>query len=220
MSAASGDAAAGRAVALPAGARVVALADVASQPWRNGAGRTRELLAWPDAAAWQVRVSVAEIDRAAPFSAFAGVERWFAVVDGAGVELSIDGVALRVVAGAPPLRFAGEASVDGCPIAGPTRDLNFMLRGARGAMHRVEDRVAWQPAAATCGLFAAAAGRWTCLDTAGRVESSGDLSALSLLWLGRAPSRLRFDAAARTRRAAGAPVGWWLAATPSKDAAP
>ena len=41
--------------------RQVRLADCAFVPWRNGVGRTRELLAWPTAADWLVRVSVAEI---------------------------------------------------------------------------------------------------------------------------------------------------------------
>jgi uncharacterized protein len=196
--------------------RLVALADVAPQPWRNGAGRTCELLAWPDAAKWQVRVSVAEIDRPAPFSPFPGVERWFALVDGAGVELRIDGAMLRVVAGAPPLRFAGEASVEGCPIAGRTRDLNLMLRGARGAMRRAANRVAWHPEGAACGLFTAVAGRWTAGPDARGCEPGGEVAGLSLLWFDRAPSQLRFDAA--LDMAATALVGWWLLATPSKEA--
>ena len=40
---------------------LVQLADVAPQPWKNGGGTTRELLAWPDAASWRVRLSVAEV---------------------------------------------------------------------------------------------------------------------------------------------------------------
>ena len=51
--------------------------------WRNGGGRTRELLAWPDAADWKVRVSVADVESDGPFSAFPGVQRWFAVLEGA-----------------------------------------------------------------------------------------------------------------------------------------
>ena len=47
--------------------------DVAPTPWRNGGGRTRELLAWPHVADWKVRVSIADIDRDGPFSAFPGV---------------------------------------------------------------------------------------------------------------------------------------------------
>ena len=194
--------------------RIAALADAAPQPWRNGAGRTRELLAWPDAAAWQVRVSVAEIDRPAPFSSFPGVERWFTVVDGAGVELRIDGTAHRLEAGAPPLRFDGAASVDGRPLAGPTRDLNFMLRGARGTMRSASDGAAWRSEGTACGLFATAAGRWSALDASGRVQGGGELPAFALLWLDRAPPGLRFDAASHAAPAGR--VGWWLAATPTE----
>jgi environmental stress-induced protein Ves len=208
-----------------AAARIVALADIAPRPWRNGAGRTCELLAWPDASAWQVRVSVAEIDRAAPFSSFPGVERWFAVVDGAGVELRIEGTSHRLVPGHAPLRFDGEASVEGRPIAGPTRDLNLMLRDSRGEMFAVADRAFWRPEAAACGLFTAVAGRWSAVDDGGRLTAGDDLPALTLLWLDRAPSGLRFDVASgrdgdavpRTRSASG-PIGWWLGTTPSKEA--
>jgi environmental stress-induced protein Ves len=212
-------------MATPAAARIVALADIAPQPWRNGAGRTCELLAWPDASAWQVRVSIAEIDRAAPFSSFPGVERWFAVVDGAGVELRIEGTSHRLVPGHAPLRFAGEARVEGRPIAGPTRDLNLMLRDSRGEMFAVADPALWRPEAAACGLFTAVAGRWSAVDDGGRLTSGGDLPALALLWFDRAPSGLRFEAAsgregnaASRNGSAGAPIGWWLAATPSKEA--
>ena len=66
----------------------VQLAEIAPQPWRNGGGLTRELLAWPDAEAWQCRLSVADITRAGPFSAFPGVTRWFAVLEGEGVVLA------------------------------------------------------------------------------------------------------------------------------------
>jgi len=212
---------AGRAAASTAGApRVVALDDIAPQPWRNGAGRTRELLAWPDAAAWQVRVSVAEIDRPAPFSSFAGVERWFAVVDGEGVELDIDGTPHRLVPGSAPLRFDGEAAIACRPIEGPTRDLNLMLRGAAGAMRPVDPGVPWPPEGARCGLFTAVAGRWSALDDHGRAERIGDLPPRALLWLERAPARLRFDAASSRSDIAAGPIGWWLAATPPEDARP
>jgi environmental stress-induced protein Ves len=60
-----------------------------AQTWRNGGGSTRELLAWPEAGAWQLRISVAEITRDGPFSAFAGVQRWFAVLRGDGVRLRL-----------------------------------------------------------------------------------------------------------------------------------
>jgi hypothetical protein len=130
---------------LPAAPRVVPLADVAWQPWRNGRGRTRELLAWPDARDWRVRLSVAEIDEAAPFSAFEGVERWFAVIEGGGVELCVDGHVHRMLPGTAPLRFCGDASVDGSPIAGTTRDLNLMVQGGAGAMAVAQNGAWWSP---------------------------------------------------------------------------
>ena len=39
----------------------VALSSATPQAWRNGGGVTRELLAWPAADAWRVRVSVADV---------------------------------------------------------------------------------------------------------------------------------------------------------------
>jgi uncharacterized protein len=116
----------------------VHLADCPDLPWRNGGGRTRELLAWPSAADWQVRVSVAEIDADGPFSAYQGIDRWFAVLEGAGVVLSLPDGKTAVRAGDGPLTFPGEAA-PGCRlIDGPTRDLNLMLRrGARGAWRGV-----------------------------------------------------------------------------------
>ena len=106
----------------------VHLADCASVLWRNGGGRTRELLAWPAANDWLVRVSVAEIACDGPFSAYAGIDRWFAVLDGAGVVLTLPQGEVMLQAGSAPVAFAGEAA-PGCRlIAGPTLDLNLMLR--------------------------------------------------------------------------------------------
>ena len=71
--------------------QLVRLADAAPVPWRNGGGTTRELAAFPGATRWQWRISVADVVQAGPFSKFPGVSRWFAVLDGAGVRLRIDG---------------------------------------------------------------------------------------------------------------------------------
>ena len=75
---------------------------VEPQRWQNGGGLTRELLAWPDRGGpggdWALRISVADIGADGPFSAFAGVERWFAVLEGAGVRLSASAL-LNVTAG-------------------------------------------------------------------------------------------------------------------------
>ncbi|MBI5270393.1 MAG: HutD family protein [Burkholderiales bacterium] len=113
----------------------VHLDDVPPQPWRNGGGVTRELLAWsPDgpAAEWALRVSVADIDRDGPFSAFPGIDRHFAVLEGEGVVLGEPGAERLLTASTAPWSFAGE-SAPACRLRlGPTRDLNLMVRRAGG----------------------------------------------------------------------------------------
>ena len=188
--------------------RLIRAGDVPAQRWRNGGGVTRELFAWPRAEAWRLRVSVADVDADGPFSSFPGVERWFAVLGGSGVELTVDGTAHVLTPDSMPLRFAADSPTSCRLLDGPTRDLNLMLRGVRGGMFRVGPAASWRPRSAQCGLFAAVAGR--CI-------GSGEVAvpALGLLWMEQAPASLAFipdDAGAPT-------VGWWLAATPQEDAA-
>lgn len=110
-----------------------------AQPWKNGGGVTRELLAWPphdEANAsdhnWSLRVSVADITQNGPFSSFPGIDRCFAVLEGEGVELDLPGNAHRQRAGDPPLAFAGEHPIGCRLLQGATRDLNLMGRRAHG----------------------------------------------------------------------------------------
>ena len=49
---------------------LVRLDAVAPAPWRNGGGSTRELLLWPEAHDWVLRVSVARIAQDGDFSAW------------------------------------------------------------------------------------------------------------------------------------------------------
>lgn len=182
-------------------AQAVRLTDAPPQPWRNGGGVTRELLAWPDSDDWRVRISVADIEADGPFSTFPGVERWFAVLQGGGVALSIDGAEQPCRVGDEALAFSGESSASCRLLAGPSRDLNFMLRAADGAMRRVEAGKAWSPRAQRCGLFTMGAGR--CRFGASVV----DLSAESLLWLESAPEALTFEPGAADKPA------WWMAAS-------
>lgn len=107
---------------------IVRLADTPATPWRNGGGVTRELAMWPDAGDWAWRMSVADVDQSGPFSIFEGIERWFAVLEGAGVQLDVAGVPHRITAGGAPLFFDGGAAT-GCElIRGKTRDFNLMVR--------------------------------------------------------------------------------------------
>ena len=125
------------------GWNVVHLADIPATPWRNGGGVTRELAMWPDAGDWAWRMSVADVDKSGPFSKFEGIERWFAVLEGAGVQLDVAGVPHRVTAGDAPLFFDGAADT-GCElIDGKTRDFNLMVRRGSGPsrMVRVDGRL-------------------------------------------------------------------------------
>lgn len=106
--------------------------EIAVTPWKNGMGRTRELAIHPIGAdlsdfAW--RVSVAEVDSAAPFSAFPGVDRQIALLAGAGFVMRFaDGGEHRLDEACVPFAFAGEAEVDVALLGGATRDFNLMLR--------------------------------------------------------------------------------------------
>jgi environmental stress-induced protein Ves len=80
---------------------------VPAQPWRNGGGSTRELFAWPAALHWLFRISLAQVTQDGPFSCFPGVERWIALVEGAGMTLHLPSGAERLSLGREPLRFDG-----------------------------------------------------------------------------------------------------------------
>ena len=191
--------------------RLIRSIDVPAQRWRNGGGMTRELFAGPETGTgeWQFRISVADIETDGPFSAYPGVQRWFTVLQGTGVELTIDGAAQRLHRGDEPVHFDGAAAVNCRLLDGPTRDLNLMLRRASGRLESAVDGQAWSPAAAQCGLFSAVAG--TCQSG----TELHELPAYALLWFDTAPASLMFTAG---QRPAGL-IGWWLAATPQQAAA-
>lgn len=146
---------------LPRALAQIRCADVAPQPWRNGGGRTRELLAWPAGAGWKLRISLADIEADGPFSAFAGVQRWFAVIEGAGVVLALPGGEKRLTTADEPLAFDG-AVAPGCRlVAGPTRDLNLMLReGIRGRMLRAASGQRWSERWSWRACFTSGPARW------------------------------------------------------------
>ncbi len=182
---------------------LTALHDAPLQRWRNGGGVTRELLAWPGADGWRLRISVADIEADGPFSTFPGVQRWFAVLQGGGVALTFDGAEHVCRPGDDALQFSGAATVAARLLRGTSRDLNLMLRDLPGSMQRAVDAQTWKPGARQCGLYAVAKGRCIADDEA------IDVPAESLLWFANAPDVLTFNA----ESAAPTPVsGWWLAA--------
>ena len=184
--------------------RLVRLEDVAPQPWRNGGGQTRELLTWPEAGDWQLRISLADIEQDGPFSAFPGVTRWFTVVQGRGVVLRFGDHAETLVPGSAPLRFEGGAAPGCTLIDGPTRDLNLMLRGGEGVMLPVLPGHSWSGGFSHRGLFTAVPGIL-------RFEGAPTpLPAGTLAWQGGAEGALAFEPG----RPVPGPVGWWLGYSP------
>lgn len=117
--------------------RHLALDTIEPQPWRNGGGLTRELVAWPQPQDWRWRLSVAQVDADGPFSVFDGVRRWFAVLEGAGVRLTMP-AGPRVLRGSDAaFEFDGAEPVHCELLDGPTLDLNLMTRGVAARMRRL-----------------------------------------------------------------------------------
>ncbi len=144
--------------------RIIRAADCPPQPWKNGLGTTREIVRHPadaDAADFLWRVSVAEVDSAAPFSAFPGIDRSIVLLDGAGFDMRMDGAATHALRTPfEPFAFPGEAAVEVSLAGGPTRDFNLMLRRGRLRGNVSALQIAGrQPLPADCVLVYAARGR-------------------------------------------------------------
>ena len=112
----------------------IAWADVAARPWRNGGGITHELVVWPPQGEWQWRITVAEVAAGGPFSRFDGVDRWFAVLGGAGVRLDIAGRSYMLDVDSAPLQFDGAADTHCTLVDGPSQDFNLMLRRGKSPL--------------------------------------------------------------------------------------
>lgn len=136
-----------------------------STVWKNGGGRTREIVRNPsdsgmDTFDW--RASIAEISADGPFSSFAATDRVIVLLDGDGVRLrSTDGTMdHRLDAPLVPFAFAGEDAIVASLIGGPSSDFNVMTRRA---MTRADVRVVRAQgtlAEASAGVLFAARGTW------------------------------------------------------------
>lgn len=216
---------------IPRGIHMVQADAVAPQAWRNGGGQTRELLAWPPGQDWQLRISRADIAADGPFSAFPGVDRWFTVLEGAGVALHfLEPVAHTVTlhTGNAPLHFDGGAA-PGCTLLdGATQDLNLMSKAGRSTMQIVQDNAPWTPSFAINGLYTAVRGTWRAVHAnatgtdAGSDHASEDsaiaLPAHTLLWCAAADSaagaRWTFVHDQLDISATSGTHAWWLGYTP------
>ncbi|WMJ68145.1 HutD family protein [Stenotrophomonas sp. 24(2023)] len=109
---------------------VVSQADYRRERWRNGLGWTREILRLPaQGDDWALRLSIAEIEQDAAFSAFPGVERELVLLHGNGVRLRFeDGRVAEVLPPHGRVRFAGEDTLQGELVDGTTHDFNLMWK--------------------------------------------------------------------------------------------
>ena len=145
--------------------------------WKNGLGWTREVLRWPlDAADWDWRVSIAEVDKGGPFSSFPGVDRELVLLSGEGMRLVFDdgeSVDLRPPHGKH--RFAGERALGAELFDGPTQDFNLMWRRERASatlLHR--------PLVGPMLFFAEPGVRWLAYLISGRATVKDQLLPLTL----------------------------------------
>jgi environmental stress-induced protein Ves len=111
---------------------LIALADLAPSPWKNGGGVTRELLTWPDGPNWVWRLSVAELERSGEFSCFDGVQRSLLLLSGSGIVLELGQGekrrSHRLNSAAQALCFAGETPAFCHLTDGPALAFNLMWR--------------------------------------------------------------------------------------------
>jgi environmental stress-induced protein Ves len=184
---------------------LVRVADVAPVPWRNGGGVTRELLAWPDPQHWLLRVSVADILASGAFSAYPGVDRWFAVLEGGAVRLETTGTEpVELTASDPALHaFSGDAATH-CTALGPsTRDFNLMAARARVRLRQqpLQEFAVFETRAEVAGLFVAQK-----VELRQAPAPPLQLPAMSLAWWPN-PERARLS----LRVVSPAARGWWFA---------
>jgi environmental stress-induced protein Ves len=151
-------------------------ADYRRMPWRNGGGWSTEIARHPageDAFDW--RVSIAEIGADGPFSAFDGCERSLVLLEGAGMEVRIDGAPSLVDRRGQVLAFDGAAAVQCRLLDGPTRDFNVITRRAR-----VRHRVLFRPLVGPMVLFPEPRAWWLVHVVAGHArEQHGGAAGLS-----------------------------------------
>lgn len=177
---------------LSAATRVIPSVEYRRERWRNGLGWTREILRVPDTGEWQVRLSIAEIEQDAAFSAFPGIERELVLLRGQGLRLRFaDGAVHTLLPPHDRVRFAGEAEIHGELVDGLTHDFNLMWR--RDAL---EAELLHRPLVGSMFFFTEPAVAWAIHLLAGQAQFDGDtdlppMDAGDTAWLA-AGARKRF----------------------------
>lgn len=157
---------------------VIAAHEYRRERWRNQLGWTREIYAQPTppaharpgVPAWDWRLSIAEIERDAPFSSFPGIDRELVLLSGNGVRLRFDdGEAHELRPPHERLRFAGERGVTGELLDGPTHDFNLMWR-----RDRFEATLWHRPLVGPMVVFVDPGSTWAIHLLGGRAAFGGD----------------------------------------------
>lgn len=184
--------------------------------WRNQLGWTREIAKVPDGDDWDWRLSIAEIERDAAFSAYPGIDRELVLLSGNGLRLRFDDGELRELQ--PPhgkLRFTGERGVVGELVDGPTHDFNLMWR-----RERVRAELWHRPLVGPMVVFADPGTTWAVYLIAGHARFADDsglppLAAGDSAILEAGPQRLRhvFDGGGEVLLVRVMPIG----AEPDRD---
>jgi environmental stress-induced protein Ves len=139
------------------------LRHIAQQPWKNGAGLTREIaFGGASAADFDWRLSVAEVDRDAPFSHLPGVDRCITLLTGPGMRLrSSDGsVDHRLTAALAPFHFSGDVALNATLVRGACSDFNVMTRRGRFRSEVEVHRTAASLSPGDVTLLLSVSGRW------------------------------------------------------------
>jgi len=136
---------------------------IVPQPWKNGAGLTREIaFGGANAAAFDWRVSVAEVARDAPFSAFHGIDRCITLLDGPGMRLRSQDGAIDHALTVPlaPFRFPGDLALTATLVGGACSDFNVMTRRGHWRSEVSVHRVAAELPGSAAALLLCCAGEW------------------------------------------------------------
>jgi environmental stress-induced protein Ves len=125
--------------------------------WKNGLGWTREIVREPAGdAAWDWRLSIAEVEKNGAFSTFPGCDRELVLLTGEGMRLAFeDGECVTLEPPHARHRFAGERPLSAELIAGPTHDFNVIWR-----RQAVDVAVLHRPLVGAMVFFPEAGVRW------------------------------------------------------------
>jgi environmental stress-induced protein Ves len=97
-------------------------------PWANGRGTSYEIASdRNEEGEWTWRLAMAPVNEDGPFSRIECVNRSLAVVDGAGMMLSVDRKKLQCLP-MQVVRFRGDAITEATLTDGPIMDINLMVR--------------------------------------------------------------------------------------------